>query len=69
MNSSRSLNRRFVEAELHKMGSSLSQYVAKGHNEGLSIEDMWLDLRNLTGVPFSTRTLYRWVDSLEKVSA
>ena len=26
------------------------------------------DLQNVTGVPFTTRTFYRWVDSLEKVS-
>ena len=63
-----SLNRTQVEAQLQRMGSSLGQYIDKGRSEGMSMEDMWLDLRTLTGVPFSTRTFYRWAESLEKVS-
>jgi hypothetical protein len=64
--SSHSLNRRYVEAELSKRGSTLADFLAEGQAAGRSLEDLWVDLRNLTGVPFSVRTLYRWT---EKVSA
>lgn len=63
-----SLNRQQVEAALESRGTNLPTFVEAGRNQGKTIEEVWMDLRTLTGVPFSVRTFYRWVDSLEKVS-
>jgi hypothetical protein len=64
-----SLNRRLIERELERRNTTLADFIGSGQTSGRSMEDIWLDLRNLTGIPFSVRTLYRWADSLEKVAS
>lgn len=63
-----SLNRTQVEEALADRNTTLPAFIEERLDAGKSMEDIWLELRNLTGVPFSTRTLYRWADSLEKAS-
>lgn len=60
-----SLNRVQVEEALNQRGTSLAAFVEAGQQQGKSFEEIWLDLRNTTGVPFSVRTLYRWIAGLE----
>jgi IS30 family transposase len=69
MNSSRSLNRRQVEQELAARKTDLTTFIKYGLAQGKSMEEIWMDLRQTTGVPFSVRTLYRWVDALEKAAS
>lgn len=63
-----SLNRLYVEAELEKRGTTLADYLHRGQGQGKSIETLTYELRTLTGIPFSVRTLYRWADRLEQAS-
>ena len=63
-----SLNREMVEQALSKRGTNLSSFVEAGRSQGKHLNEIAADLQNVTGVPFTTRTFYRWVDSLEKVS-
>lgn len=65
MNASRSYQRTLVDENLAKRGTDLAAYIKAGRAEGKSIEDIWLELRVITGVPFTSRTLYRWMDNLE----
>lgn len=65
MNDSRSYQRTLVDENLARRGTDLGAYVEAGRAEGKSIEEIWLELRVLTGVPFTSRTLYRWLDSIE----
>lgn len=63
-----SLNRQQVEAELHRRNTDLKAFINAGLGQGKSMEEIWMDLRTLTGVPFSVRSLYRWADTLEVAS-
>lgn len=68
MNRSSSLNRTLVTDALDKRDTTLADFVEAGQRQGKSMEEIWMDLRQLTGVPFSVRTLYRWVGNLEEAS-
>ncbi len=63
-----SLNREMVEQALNRRGTTLPSFIEAGRGQGKHLNEIAADLQNVTGVPFSVRTFYRWVDSLEKVS-
>ena len=69
MNSSRSLNRLQVEESLAKRDTNLGSFIEAGQKQGKSMEEIWMDLRHITGVPFSVRTLYRWHEQLERAAS
>jgi hypothetical protein len=60
-----SLNRQQVDQALAARGTDLPTYLDLGRRRGQSIEDIAAELRIVTGVPFTSRTLYRWADKLE----
>lgn len=68
MNSSRSLHRTLVDEALAGHDTNLADFVATRRTEGKSVEEIWMDLRQLTGIQVSSRTLYRWIDDLEAVA-
>ena len=63
-----SLNRQQVDQALAGRGTDLVTFVEAGRRQGKSLEEIAKDLQDMTRVPFTVRTLYRWVDSFEKVS-
>jgi IS30 family transposase len=65
MNSSRSLHRVQVDEALTKRDTTLEDFVSAGRTQGKNMEEIWMDLRQTTRVPFSVRTLYRWINDLE----
>lgn len=69
MNPSASLNRVLVDKALAKRDTDLLTFVEAGKTQGKSIEEVWMDLRQVSGVPFSVRTLYRWLDKEERATA
>lgn len=68
MNASRSYQRVLVDEALTKRDTDLAAFVEAGRTQGKSIEEIWIDLRQITGVSFTSRTLYRWLDTLERAS-
>lgn len=66
MNDSRSLQRVLVDEALTKRDTNLAAFVKAGRVQGKSIEEIWIDLRQITGVSFTSRTLYRWLDAIEE---
>jgi hypothetical protein len=64
-----SLNRQQVDQALANRGTSLPTYIEAGRAQGKSIEEIAKDLQDITRVPFTVRTLYRWVNKLEKANA
>jgi len=64
-----SLNRQQVDHALASRGTDLATYIEAGKRQGKSIDEIAEDLRNVTRVPFTSRTLYRWANKLEKASA
>lgn len=68
MKSSRSLHRTLVDEALAEHNTTLGEFVATRRDEGKSVEEIWMDLRQLTQVQVSSRTLYRWIDDLEAVA-
>lgn len=63
-----SLNRQQVDQALAARSTDLATFIQAGRQQGKSIEELADDLRHVTRVPFTVRTLYRWVDTLEAVS-
>jgi hypothetical protein len=54
------------DQRLAELGTDFPTFI-KDH-QGLSLDEIWRQLTDTTGVPFSTRTLYRWVNDLEVAS-
>ena len=65
MNASRSYQRSLVDEALAAQGSDLGAFVEAAKAQGKSIEEMWLELRRISGVAFTSRTFYRWIEGLE----
>lgn len=63
-----SATRKLVDEALDRRDTDLETFVSAGRTQGKSIEEIWLDLRNVTGVPFAVRTLYYWIEKLERAS-
>lgn len=66
VNSSLSIHRHHVDEALNERGTTLAEFIEGGRAQGKNLDEIWMDLRQATGVRFSMRTLYRW---LEKASA
>ena len=49
-----------VDEALEKRGTTLPQFVKDGRDEGLSIHNLTDNLKYVTGIPVSSRTIYRW---------
>lgn len=69
MKTSLSSHRLQVDQALARRGTDLPSFIKAGQQQGKSMEEIWMDLRHTTGVSFAVRTLYRWADTLENVSA
>jgi len=69
MNPSPSLHRILVDEALARLDTDLLAFVDNGRAEGKSVEEVWMDLRQVSGVPFSVRTLYRWLDKAERAAS
>lgn len=65
---SQSVPRLLVEQALAKRGTDLAAYIEGGRKQGKTIEQIYPDLRETTGVEFNLRTLYRWAERLERAS-
>lgn len=63
-----SLNRQQVDQALAARGTDLATFIEAGKRQGKSIEEIAKDLQDITRVPFTVRTLYRWNDALERVT-
>jgi len=61
-----SLNREMVDQALERRGTNFASFVEAGRMQGKYLNEIAADLQSLTGVPFSERTFYRWVDRLEE---
>lgn len=68
MKNSRSLHRTLVDEALAGQDTTLAEFVSARQDEGKSVEEIWMDLRQATGIQLSSRTLYRWIDALEVVA-
>jgi hypothetical protein len=61
-----SLNRTLVDEALAVLNTDLAAFIeARQHK---TLDEIWMDLRQATGVPFSVRTFYRWAEKLEVAS-
>ncbi len=60
-----SATRKLVDQALQRRDTNLQTFISAARDQGKSMEEIWLDLRGISGIPFSVRTLYRWVDSIE----
>lgn len=69
MKTAQSVHRLHVDSALEDRGTSLEDFVAAGQKQGKSMEEIWMDLRHATGVRFSQRTLYRWVNRFDEEAA
>lgn len=67
--SSLSAHRLQVDQALARRGTDLPSFIKAGQQQGKSMEEIWMDLRHMTGVSFAVRTLYRWVGDLEPEEA
>lgn len=65
MNTSLSIHRHHVDEALAGRGTNLADFIAAGKRQGKNLDEIWMDLRQTTGIRFSMRTLYRWVEKLE----
>ena len=63
-----SLNRLQVDEALEERGTDLATFIESGRKQGKSVREIAQDLRQMTGVPLSVRTLYRWISDLEAVA-
>lgn len=68
VNSSLSVHRYQVDQALADRGTTLSEFIEGGRAQGKNLDEIWMDLRQATGVRFSMRTLYRWAEKLEVAS-
>ena len=57
---SRSTLRILVDEALEKRDTTLAQFIEAGQSEGLSIDNLTDNLAYVTGIPVSSRTIYRW---------
>ncbi len=57
---SQSTLRILVEEALEKRGTTLTRFIKDGQSEGLSIDNLTDNLAYVTGIPVSSRTIYRW---------
>jgi len=60
-----SLNRLQVEEALDRRGTDLSTFIEAGKKQGKSVNEIAGDLQSVTGVPLTSRTLYRWMKKEE----
>lgn len=68
MKTAQSIHRLRVDEALEARHTDLVAFVEAGDTQGKSMEEIWMDLRHTTGVRFSIRTLYRWMDKEESVA-
>jgi hypothetical protein len=57
-----------VEQELRRRDTTFVEFLHSSLDSGHTINTAAAELARLTGIPLSTRTVYRWVEDL-KVSA
>lgn len=69
MQTSRSATRKLVDQALERRDTDLPTFIQAGRRQGKTVEEMWIDLRNIAGIPISVRTLYRWAEELEEVAS
>ena len=60
--------KRMVDDRLEARGLSFASFVENGRRSGKTTEELWADLRDITGVPVAVRTMYRWVENMEQVA-
>lgn len=66
---SQSVPRLLVEQALSKRGTTLEDYIEGGRKQGKTIEEIYAELSDTTGVTFSARTLFRWARELRQVAS
>ena len=52
--------RTLVDEALEKRDTTLTQFIKDGQSDGLSIDALTDNLAYVTGIPVSSRTIYRW---------
>lgn len=52
--------RTLVDKALADQETNLNQYITEQREQGKALEEIWIELRELTDIPFALRTLYRW---------
>ena len=60
--------RRVVDNRLTDHDTTFADFVAESRGRGNTIEETWIELRDVTGIPVAVRTMYRWIESLEEAS-
>lgn len=63
------LSRQAVDEALARRNTNFAAFVEGGRSQGKTIEEIWIDLRSVTGVLISVRTMYRWVEAIEAKEA
>ena len=58
--------RTLIEDELHSRGSSLAEFIVDGRSKGESMKQLTVRLVDITRIPISWRTLYRWTADIEE---
>lgn len=48
-----------------RLGESATQWIGKRRQQGRSVEEAWIALREVTQVPIALRTLYVWLEKEE----
>lgn len=59
--------RKVVDERLVGFGG-FSQFINDGRANGKTVEDLWVELRRITGISLALRTVYVWLkqDALEQ---
>lgn len=65
----RSTRKYLIHTALADQDSDLERFVTDGLRNGKSVEDLWAELRDTTGVRFSLRTFQRWVADIKAKAA
>jgi hypothetical protein len=60
--------RTLVDRELEARNTTFAEFIRAARERGQSINRAAAELRQITGIPLSRRTIYYWVDELEKAS-
>lgn len=60
--------RTLVDRELEARNTTFAAFIDAARGKGQSINKAANELRQITGIPLSRRTVYYWVEDLEKVS-
>jgi hypothetical protein len=60
--------RKLVDRELEARNTTFQAFIQSARDKGQSINQAAAELQQITGIPLARRTVYYWVEALEKAS-